>query len=74
MGPQSDLELFKARAAAVQVVITEIPDVAAALALKSSKSLCGPMDCLRVKGGQFEGGGIGHRHGQTNVKKPHKSS
>ena len=32
MGPQSDLELFKARAAAVQVVITEIPDVPAAFA------------------------------------------
>jgi L-lactate dehydrogenase complex protein LldG len=32
MGPQSDLELFKAKAAAVQVVITEIPDVPAAFA------------------------------------------
>ena len=32
MDPQSDLELCKAKAAAVQVVITEITDVPAALA------------------------------------------
>ena len=32
MGPQNDLELFKEKAAAVQVVITEIPDLPAALA------------------------------------------
>jgi L-lactate dehydrogenase complex protein LldG len=30
MGPQSELELFKEKAAAVQVVIEEIPDLAAA--------------------------------------------
>ncbi len=32
MAPQSDLELFKEKAAAVQVVITEIADLAAAFA------------------------------------------
>ena len=32
MAPQSNLELFKEKAAAVQVVITEIPDVPAAFA------------------------------------------
>ncbi len=34
MGPQSDLELFKEKAAAVQVVITEIPGPARGLRLR----------------------------------------